>query len=134
MELHFIIDLSLFDVMVVGKFLAYVCMSIKSVDFSDTDLTRQKLALLTKSIPTNKLKVEINELHLRTGNSSINEVQPFISHLIFECTSFLKIGIPASPLLASMFGSSISMMPNLSSVHLTLRDPYLPDKQPIHLL
>lgn len=127
-ELPFIDDLSLFDVMVVGKFLAYVCMSIKSVDFYDTDLTRQKLALLTKSIPTDKLMVEINKLHLRTSKSSINEVQPFISHSIFRRTSFLKIDIPASPLLASMFCSSIIMMPNLSSVHLTLRDPYLPDK------
>ena len=121
-------DLSLFDVTVVGKFLGHVCMSIKSLNFYDADLTRQKLALLTKSISTSEPRVEINRLHLRTSKSSISEVQPFVSNPVFKCTSFLKIDVPASPLLASMFCSSIIMMPNLSSVHLTLRDPYLPDK------
>lgn len=125
-------DFTLFDVMVIGRFLSCSSMTIHRLRFSE-NLTRQKLALLITSISnTDPLKVKIERLQLAVGgNCSISDLAPFITHPVFNSTSFLGIDLPASPPLASKFLSCITSMPSLDSLHLMLRSPFDADKKAI---
>ena len=126
-------DFTLFDVMVIGRFLSNSSMTIHHLSLFTENLTRQKLALLTTSISyADPLKVKIEQLQFKVGgNCSINDVAPFITHPVFNSTSLLGIDLPASPPLASMFLSCITAMPSLDSLHLMLRSPFLADKAAI---
>ena len=78
-RLNFPDDVSLFDTLVIGKFLSHARMEVKCLDLYDNDLTRQKLALLTESVDESS-EITIDELKLETRGCSINEVTPFLQH------------------------------------------------------
>ena len=64
-RLKFPDDVSLFDTLVIGKFLSHASMHVKCLDLYDNDLTRQKLALLTENVDESS-DVTIDDLKLET--------------------------------------------------------------------
>ena len=126
-RLKFPDDVSLFDTLVIGKFLSHASMQVKCLDLYDNDLTRQKLALLTESVDESS-EITINELKLETRGCSINEVTPFLQHPVFSNVSSLRISLPTDPHIAAMFCSTIASMPKLTKVELFLRPPTVVDK------
>ena len=128
LSLKFPYDVTLFDAIVIGKFLSQATVQVKCLDLYDTTLTRQKLALLTDNLSSDNIQMSVEELMLDTGNCSINEVAPFLQHPIFSTVVSLKINPPTAPHITAMFCSSIASMPKLSRVALYLRPPTLLDK------
>ena len=128
LSLKFPYDVTLFDTMVIGKFLSQATVQVKCLDLYDTTLTRQKLALLTDNLSSDSIQMSVEELLLETGNCSISEVAPFLQHPIFSKVVSLKINPPTAPNITAMFCMSIASMPKLSRVALFLRSPTSLDK------
>ena len=126
-RLKFPDDVSLFDTLVIGKFLSHASMHVKCLDLYDNDLTRQKLALLTENVDESS-NVTIDDLKLETRGCSINEVTPFLQHSVFSKVVSMRINFPTDPHIAAMFCSTIATMPKLTKVELFLRPPTVVDK------
>lgn len=120
-------DIGLFDAMVIGRFLSFTSLPIKSLDMYDCHISRQELKLLTDSLLQESMGVKIHELYLETRGCTPSEVAPFILHPVFQATSFLKIDIPNTPEIVAMYFSTIMMMPSLTKLEVRFRAPTVVD-------
>ena len=121
-------NISLFDAMVIGRFLSSTSMPIKSIDMYNCHITRQQLKLLTNNLSHDCTEVSVEELYLETRGCTPSEITPFILHPAFRATRYLKIDLPNVPEIASVHCSSITMMPNLTGLKIIFRASVIVDR------